>query len=63
MSDNLDMTPHLTLTPEADAAAAAAPAAPEAFDPRCGARPPGRAVHLISEGAAGEIHGAARLCG
>ena len=30
MSDNLDMTPHLTLTPEADAAAAAAPAAPEA---------------------------------
>ena len=29
MSDNLDMTPHLTLTPEADAAAAAAPAAPE----------------------------------
>ena len=29
MSDNLDMTPHLTLTPEADAAAAA-PAAPEA---------------------------------
>ena len=31
MSDNLDMTPHLTLTPEADAAAAAAPAAPEAL--------------------------------
>ena len=30
MSDNLDMTPHLTLTPEADAAAAAAPAAPAA---------------------------------
>ena len=30
MSDNLDMTPHLTLTPEADAAVAAAPAAPEA---------------------------------
>ena len=30
MSDELDMTPHLTLTPEADAAAAAAPAAPEA---------------------------------
>ena len=30
MSDNLDMTPQLTLTPEADAAAAAAPAAPEA---------------------------------
>ena len=30
MSDNLDMTPHLTLTPEADAAAAAVPAAPEA---------------------------------
>ena len=30
MSDNLDMTPHLTLTPEADAAATAAPAAPEA---------------------------------
>ena len=30
MSDNLDMTPHLTLTPEVDAAAAAAPAAPEA---------------------------------
>ncbi|MBS6349730.1 MAG: toxic anion resistance protein [Oscillospiraceae bacterium] len=30
MSDNLDMTPHLTLMPEADAAAAAAPAAPEA---------------------------------
>ena len=30
MSDNLDMTPHLTLTPEADAAAAAAPVAPEA---------------------------------
>ena len=30
MSDNLDMTPHLTLTPEADAAAAPAPAAPEA---------------------------------
>ena len=30
MSDNLDMTPHLTLPPEADAAAAAAPAAPEA---------------------------------
>ena len=30
MSDNLAMTPHLTLTPEADAAAAAAPAAPEA---------------------------------
>ena len=30
MSDNLDMTPHLTLTPEADAATAAAPAAPEA---------------------------------
>ena len=29
MSDELDMTPHLTLTPEADAAAAA-PAAPEA---------------------------------
>ena len=29
MSDNLDMTPHLTLTPEADAAAPAAPAAPE----------------------------------
>ena len=29
MSDELDMTPHLTLTPEADAAAAAAPAAPE----------------------------------
>ena len=29
----------------------------------CRARPPGRAVHLISEGAAGEIHGAARLCG
>ena len=28
MSDNLDMTPHLTLTPEADAAAAAAPEAP-----------------------------------
>ena len=33
MSDNLDMTPHLTLTPEADAAAAAAPAAPEAPTP------------------------------
>ena len=30
MSDNLDMTPQLTLTPEADTAAAAAPAAPEA---------------------------------
>ncbi len=30
MSDNLDMTPQLTLTPEADAAAATAPAAPEA---------------------------------
>ena len=30
MSDNLDMTPHLTLTPETDAAAAAVPAAPEA---------------------------------
>ena len=30
MSDNLDMTPQLTLTPEADAAVAAAPAAPEA---------------------------------
>ena len=29
MSDELDMTPHLTLTPEADASAAAAPAAPE----------------------------------
>ena len=28
MSDNLDMTPQLTLTPEADTAAAAAPAAP-----------------------------------
>lgn len=28
MSDNLDMTPHLTLTPETDAAAAAAPEAP-----------------------------------
>ena len=26
MSDNLDMTPQLTLTPEADTAAAAAPA-------------------------------------
>ena len=30
MSDNLDMTPQLTLTPEEDAAVAAAPAAPEA---------------------------------
>ena len=33
MSDNLDMTPHLTLTPEADAAAAAAPAAPVQGEP------------------------------
>lgn len=40
MSDNLDMTPQLTLTPEADTAAAAAPAAaptltlePAAADP------------------------------
>ena len=61
MSDNLDMTPHLTLTPEADAAAAAAPAAPEAFDPRCRARPPGRAVHVIPKGAAGEKCGFLRL--
>ena len=30
MSDDLNMAPQLTLTPEADAAAAAAPAAPEA---------------------------------
>ena len=42
MSDNLDMTPHLTLSPEADAAAAAAPAAPEApaltLDPGAGGK-------------------------
>ena len=29
----------------------------------CRVQPPGRAVHLILEGAAGEIHRAARLCG
>ena len=55
MSDNLDMTPHLTLTPEADAAAAAAPAAPEApaltLDPGAGgpAAPPGEGGAVLSE--------------
>ena len=55
MSDNLDMTPHLTLTPEADAAAAAAPAAPEApaltLDPGAAAQEaaPGRGEPVLSE--------------
>lgn len=43
MSDNLDMTPQLTLTPEADTAAAAAPAAPGGphLDPRACSGGPG----------------------
>ena len=55
MSDNLDMTPHLTLTPEADAAAAAAPAAPEApaltLDPGAAAQEaaPVRGEPVLSE--------------
>ena len=55
MSDNLDMTPHLTLTPEADAAAAAAPAAPEApaltLDPGAAAQEaaPARGESVLSE--------------
>ena len=55
MSDNLDMTPHLTLTPEADAAAAAAPAAPEAptltLDPGAAAQEaaPARGEGVLSE--------------
>ena len=55
MSDNLDMTPHLTLTPEADAAAAAAPAAPEAptltLDPGAAAQEaaPARGERVLSE--------------
>ena len=55
MSDNLDMTPHLTLTPEADAAAAAAPAAPEAptltLDPGAAAQEaaPAQGESVLSE--------------
>ena len=55
MSDNLDMTPHLTLTPEADAAAAAAPAAPEApaltLDPGAAAQEaaPAQGERVLSE--------------
>ena len=55
MSDNLDMTPHLTLTPEADAAAAAAPAAPEAptltLDPDAAAQEaaPAQGESVLSE--------------
>ena len=55
MSDNLDMTPHLTLTPEVDAAAAAAPAAPEApaltLDPGAAAQEaaPVRGEPVLSE--------------
>ena len=55
MSDNLDMTPHLTLTPEADAAAAAAPATPEApaltLDPGAAAQEaaPAQGESVLSE--------------
>ena len=55
MSDNLDMTPHLTLMPEADAAAAAAPAAPEApaltLDPGAAAQEaaPAQGESVLSE--------------
>ena len=55
MSDNLDMTPHLTLTPEADAAAASAPAAPEAptltLDPGAAAQEaaPAQGESVLSE--------------
>ena len=55
MSDNLDMTPHLTLAPEADAAAAAAPAAPEApaltLDPGAAAQEaaPAQGESVLSE--------------
>ena len=55
MSDNLDMTPHLTLTPEADAVAAAAPAAPEApaltLDPGAAAQEaaPAQGESVLSE--------------
>ena len=59
MSDNLDMTPHLTLTPEADAAAAAAPAAPGKLVLRS---PPGLGIIPIYKGrvSAGVDAGGAR---